>query len=49
MITWLCFPKSDKPPKIIENVVKEFRKVSNEIDSPTHNLKSNEVLETKQR
>ena len=45
MVNWMYYPKSDKPSDLALAVVKSFESVSDAIDSATHKLKSNEVLQ----
>lgn len=45
MINWIFFPKSKRPPSIALNVVSTFKNTSSRIDSRTHDLSSNQVLE----
>jgi hypothetical protein len=44
MIRWIYFPKSDRPPQVVREVVAVFEAVSDDIDSTTHTLDSNAVL-----
>lgn len=44
MINWSYFPRSDKPTDMSLQVVEAFRAVAEQIDSSTHDLKSNQVL-----
>jgi hypothetical protein len=44
MINWSYFPRSDKPTDMSLQVVEAFRAVADQIDSSTHDLKSNQVL-----
>ncbi len=45
MINWQYFPQSDKPPRIMEDVVGVFERRALDIESGKANLKSNAVLE----
>lgn len=45
MINWQYFPKSEKIPTKVKNVVNVFENESQNIDSKHNNLGSNEVLE----
>jgi len=45
MINWIFFPKSKRPPSIALDVVSIFKNTSSRIDSSTHGLSSNQVLE----
>jgi hypothetical protein len=44
MINWSFFPRSDKPTPMAVGLVDAFRSVADQIDSSTHDLKSNQVL-----
>ena len=46
MITWQFFPKSDPEPAHLRQLVAQFQHHASEIDSVTHDLKSDEVLAT---
>jgi len=45
MINWQYYPKSDKVPEHLENVVEVFKNEEDSFDSQIHQLKSDEVLE----
>ncbi len=44
MINWQYFPKSQKLPDHLDNVIKVFEKHSEKLDSKRNNFKSDEVL-----
>lgn len=44
VINWSFFPRSDKPTAMAVELVDVFRSVADQIDSATHDLKSNQVL-----
>ena len=46
MINWMYFPKNKKPDDVSNSVVNAFENVFADIDSTTHELKSDDVLAT---
>ena len=44
MINWLYYPKSDKPPHFVNTIVSAFEFASDQIDSESQTLASNDVL-----
>ena len=44
MIQWQHFPKSIDAPKLLKDIIKCFEEIETEIDSETHQLRSNEVV-----
>ena len=48
-VEWQHYPKSKDAPSLLKNVIRCFERIDSEIDSQSHELHSNEVLERLRR